>query len=64
MASEAQNYLRGLEYPASKADIIDTAQDEGADDMMLDTMRDQLPDSIFDDPADVDQALGDSVSER
>lgn len=59
---EAQNYLKGLEYPASKADVIDTAQDEGADDMLLDSMRDQLPEAIFDSPADLSQALGDQLN--
>lgn len=61
---QVQNYLEGLEYPASKADVIDTAQDEGASDDLLDTMRDELPDAIFDGPADLSRAFGDSLSRR
>jgi type IV secretory pathway VirD2 relaxase len=59
---EAQNYLRGLEYPASKADILDVAMDEGADDELIDSMRSQLPDSIYDDPTDVSRALGEKLN--
>lgn len=55
---EAQKYLRGLEYPASKAEIIDTAQEEGADDRIVAMLRDQLQDGMFDTPKDVSQALG------
>lgn len=62
LAEDVNNYTKDLEFPASKADIIDAAQDEGADDMLLDAMRDQLPDSIFDSPRDIRSALGDGYS--
>lgn len=59
--SQAQEHLRDVEYPASKAEVIDSAEDGGADRQLLDTMRDELPDAIFDSPEDVKRALGDSL---
>lgn len=59
--TDAQDYLQGLEYPASKADIIDNAQEEGADERMVSALRDQLPDGLFESPQEVKRAMGDSI---
>jgi len=54
---QLQKYLKGLDYPASKADLIKKAQQEGADENVRATL-DKLPDQSFETPADVSQAVG------
>jgi hypothetical protein len=54
---QLQKYLKGLDYPASKADLITKAQQEGADENVRATL-DKLPDDSFETPADVSQAVG------
>ncbi len=54
---QLQKYLKGLDYPASKADLIAKAQQEGADENVRATL-DKLPDDSFETPADVSQAVG------
>lgn len=58
---DAQKYFKGIDYPATKAELLDTAQDNGADDMMIDSLRDELPDGVFDSVQDVNRSLGDSM---
>ncbi len=54
---QLQKYLKCLDYPASKADLITKAQQEGADENVRATL-DKLPDDSFETPADVSQAVG------
>ncbi|HZX45050.1 MAG TPA: DUF2795 domain-containing protein [Candidatus Nanoarchaeia archaeon] len=49
---EVQSYLKGIKYPASKKDIIDTAQKNMANETAMDTIR-RLPDKPYLSPAHV-----------
>lgn len=54
---QVQRYLDGVEYPASKQDLMESARTEGADDSVIQAL-DSLPDQQFNSPVDVSQALG------
>lgn len=54
---QVQKYLKGVDYPASKEDILKMAEEHGADEELYASLE-QLPDQQFDTPADVSQALG------
>ena len=54
---QVQKYLSGMNYPASKQDLIDKAKQEGADENLLSTLE-RMPDETFETPADVSQAIG------
>ena len=54
---QVQKFLSGVDYPAGKDDIVQAAQDNGADDNVLDALR-NLPDQDFDAPTDVSEAIG------
>jgi len=54
---QVQKYLGGIDYPASKQDIVSSAKDSGADDNVLDALN-GLPDKTYDAPTDVSQAIG------
>jgi hypothetical protein len=54
---ELQKYLKGMNYPASKDDLIEHAEGQGADDEILDLLE-QIPDEEYDAPTDVNKALG------
>lgn len=56
---DLQKHLSGVDYPASKDDLIRTAEDQGADGDVLTAIR-NLPDQQFDSPADVSKAYGDA----
>jgi predicted outer membrane protein len=61
---QIQKYLKGVDYPASKATLLDKAKSMGADENVCASLE-QLPDESFQTPADVSQAfgrLGDAVS--
>jgi len=53
---QVQKFLSGIDYPASKEDIVSAAESNGADDNVLGALRD-LPDKTFDAPTDVSEAL-------
>ena len=53
---QIQKYLKGVDYPADKATLIQTAKDQGADDSICASL-DQLPDQQFQTPADVSEAF-------
>lgn len=52
-----QKYLKGMNYPATKDDLIEHAESQGADDNVLDTLE-QLPEDEYETPADVSKAVG------
>lgn len=54
---QIQKFLKGVDYPASKAALIETAKKHGADDNVCSSLE-QLPDEDFQTPADVSQAFG------
>ena len=55
---QIQKYLKGVGYPASKDDLIFHAEEQGADDEVLDLLE-QLPDQEYETPAEVSKAIGD-----
>ncbi len=52
-----QKFLKGVDYPVSKADLLDTAQREGADENVQRTLE-QLPDQQYEGPTAISEALG------
>jgi hypothetical protein len=50
---EVQKHLSGLSYPASKDEVVATAEAEGADDALLQRLRDNLREKEYGSPADV-----------
>ena len=54
---QVQKYLKGVDYPASKNDLLNQARAEGADQDVLATLE-RLPDETFQSPADVSEAIG------
>src|SRR3954468_17645082 len=54
---QVQKFLKGIDYPASKATLLEKAKSMGADDNVCASLE-QLPDEDFQTPADVSQAFG------
>ena len=54
---QIEKFLKGIDYPARKADLIKRAEQNGADEQVRATLQ-QLPDQQFDSPADVSKAIG------
>ncbi len=54
---QLQKHLKGVDYPASKEDLIAHAQKQKADKEALSTLE-QLPDEEYETPADVSKAIG------
>lgn len=54
---QAQKYLKGVDYPVSKDDLVKHAEKQGADEALRAALQ-QLPDERFQTPADVSQAIG------
>ena len=54
---QLQKYLKGMDYPAHKADLLKRAEQNGADDQVRSALE-QLPDQQFDSAADVSKAIG------
>jgi hypothetical protein len=54
---QLQKYLKGIDYPASKQDLLERAKQEGADENVCATLE-QLPDEEYETPADVSKAVG------
>ena len=53
---EAQKYLKGVEYPATKEEILSTARENGAPQEMIDDVQ-SLDQEEFDGPSAVQQAF-------
>jgi len=53
---QLQKFLKGVEYPASKRDLIAKAEELGADEPVRKAL-DALPDQQFQTPAEVSQAV-------
>ena len=54
---QVQKFLGGLEYPASKDDIVSKAEGAGADGDVLDALR-GLPDREYEGPNGISKELG------
>lgn len=54
---QVQKYLGGIEYPASKDTLVQTARDNGADDDITSALE-QLSDDEYDAPTAVTKAIG------
>jgi predicted outer membrane protein len=54
---QVQKFLKGVDYPASKAALIEKARSMGADENVCASLE-QLPDEDFQTPAEVSQAFG------
>ena len=55
---QIQKFLKGVDYPARKQTLLDTARREGADEQVCASLE-QLPDKEFETPASVSKAFGD-----
>ena len=53
---QIQRFLKGIDYPASKAELLDKARELGADDQIGASLE-RLPDKEYEAPSDVNQAL-------
>jgi hypothetical protein len=54
---QIEKFLKGVDYPASKEDLLKRAQQNGADEQVRATLQ-QLPDQQYGSPADVSKAVG------
>jgi hypothetical protein len=57
---EVQKSLKGVDYPAKKDDIVKAAENNGAEDEILEALRNISEDS-FEKPTDVTKALSDEM---
>lgn len=53
---QIQKFLKGIDYPAKKADLLENAKKMGADENVCSALE-QLPDEDYEAPVDVSQAL-------
>jgi len=60
---QVEKYLKGMDYPAGKKEILDCAKRNGADQAMCDRLQ-RLPDQRFSKPTDVTKALSASGQSR
>lgn len=58
-AAQVEKYLKGVDYPASKDDLIKKARSNGAPEDVIDILND-LTESRFNSPIDVMKAFGES----
>ena len=56
---QLQKHLKGVDYPASKEDLIKHAKQNGADEDALSALE-QIPDEDYEAPTDVSKAIGDT----
>lgn len=54
--TDVERYLEGVDYPASKEDLLKTAKRNGADEEVCETIQ-CLPNQQFADPTDVAEAM-------
>lgn len=54
---QLQKHLKGVDYPASKEQLIQHAQKQGADENAISVLQ-QLPDEEYESPTDVSEAVG------
>lgn len=54
---QLQKFLKGMDYPAAKEELVEHARDQGADENALSVLE-RLPDEPYETPADVSKAVG------
>ena len=54
---QMQKYLKGMNYPASKEELVKHAAQQGADENVRSVLE-QLPDQQYETSADVSKAVG------
>jgi Protein of unknown function (DUF2795) len=54
---QLQKHLKGIQYPASKDELVAHAKEHGADENAL-SVFEQLPEQDYDTPTDVSKAIG------
>jgi hypothetical protein len=54
---EIEKYLKGVNYPANKQDLIKHAQQQGAPKEVLETLK-QVREETYNKPTDVARAVG------
>jgi hypothetical protein len=54
---QVQSFLKGVDYPAKKQELIQTARREGADQQVIATLE-RLPMEVFNSPNDVSEGIG------
>ncbi|MCU0550532.1 MAG: DUF2795 domain-containing protein [Leptolyngbya sp. Prado105] len=54
---EIQKHLKGMDYPASKDEIIKHAEEHGADGDLR-SLLENLPEDKYETPTDVNKAIG------
>jgi hypothetical protein len=55
---QLQKFLGGVDYPAGKDDLVRHAEQQGADENVLDALR-KIPDRTYNGPNAVSAAVGD-----
>lgn len=55
--AEIEKSLKGIDYPAKREDLVKHAQKQGANQEVLETLKD-LPEEDFQSPIDVSKAIG------
>jgi len=53
---EVQKFLGGIDYPSSKEELVRTAEQSGAGDEVLNTLR-NLPEREYQNPTEVSEAV-------
>lgn len=56
---QLQKHLKGVDYPASKQDLLDHAKQQGADGNALSALE-ELPDQDYETPTDVSKMIGEN----
>jgi hypothetical protein len=54
---QIQKFLGGIDYPAAKAEILQTARSEGADERVMAALE-RIPDRQYDSPVSVSREVG------
>ena len=54
---QVEKFLKGVDYPANKQELVKHAQKQGADQQVLDTLK-KLPDQSYEGPSGVSKAIG------
>jgi Protein of unknown function (DUF2795) len=57
---QIQKFLSGIDYPASKDTILETAKKQGADEHVLDALG-RIPDGDYDAPTAISKAVSDNA---
>ncbi len=57
---ELQKALKGVDYPASKDDVVKAAEKNDADDEIMEALK-ALSEDSFENPTDVTKALSDEM---